>query len=350
MDFNEDTILTIKVNKKEISEILTHQKDKIIHHPRIPSIIDTNKSYKTFKIENPPPNTLLITIKEEIEGYKSTTYKIIYNHLECNFYNYGELLIPCKLPRSFQIIGSILHLNLEDHQYKFKKEIGELYLKKYKFIKTVVDKTDKIQNPFRNAELEIIAGINSLCTIHKEMGYKYFIDYENCYWNSKLQNERKELLEYFKKGQVVCDVFCGVGPVVIPAIKKGCILYANDLNGIAIECLKINLKINNIKDNCKYYNFDGKEFIQWINKIIIVDHFIMNLPEYSLSFIKYIKGHKPSTLIHSYFFCKKNVDVKEYLFNILNINIDDKYLKIVRNVSPCKLMYKLTIPVGLLLG
>jgi tRNA (guanine37-N1)-methyltransferase len=42
------------------------------------------------------------------------------------------------------------------------------------------------------------------------------------------------------------DVFAGVGPFAIPTAKKGCIVYANDLNPMSYKYLLENISLNKV--------------------------------------------------------------------------------------------------------
>ena len=49
-------------------------------------------------------------------------------------------------------------MNLKESQKPYKKIIGEVLLTKYKNIKTVVNKLEKLHNVYRTPDLEIMAG------------------------------------------------------------------------------------------------------------------------------------------------------------------------------------------------
>ncbi|VDP90378.1 unnamed protein product, partial [Echinostoma caproni] len=65
---------------------------------------------------------------------------------------------------------------------------------------------------------------------------------------------------------VVYDVFAGVGPFAIPAARRGCRVFANDLNPASYEWLMRNVQANRTAkrslDNITCYNLDGREFIR----------------------------------------------------------------------------------------
>ena len=78
-----------------------------------------------------------------------------------------------------------------------------------------MNKTESLSNVFRTPTLETIAGQDNFETIANENGCKYKLNYEKVYWNSRLQYERKRMNTVFGKKSVICDMFCGVGPMAI---------------------------------------------------------------------------------------------------------------------------------------
>lgn len=62
------------------------------------------------------------------------------------------------IPSSFETIGHIAHLNLFPEHAPYKKLIGQVLLDKNPTIKTVVNKSEKLENVYRNPTLELLAG------------------------------------------------------------------------------------------------------------------------------------------------------------------------------------------------
>lgn len=50
----------------------------------------------------------------------------------------------------------------------------------------------------------------------------------------------------FKPTDAVCDVMAGVGPFAMPASKKGCMVYANDLNPTSYKYMLENKGLNKV--------------------------------------------------------------------------------------------------------
>ena len=49
------------------------------------------------------------------------------------------------------------------------------------------------------------------------------------------------------RGEVVVDVFAGVGPFAVPLAKKGSFVYGNDLNPESSKCMEENSKRNKVR-------------------------------------------------------------------------------------------------------
>lgn len=139
--------------------------------------------------------------------------------------------------------------------------------KNYPRIKTVVNKVGTITNEFRVPEFEILAGESDMITEVKQYGATFRLDYSLVYWNSRLEHEHKRLVSMFQAGEVVCDMFAGIGPFAIPAAQKGCIVHANDLNPDSIHYLRINAKINKVDDHIYSYNMDARKFISKLMEV-----------------------------------------------------------------------------------
>ncbi|CAM8953288.1 unnamed protein product [Rhodiola kirilowii] len=150
------------------------------------------------------------------------------------------------------------------------QDIPRLYFQKnYPRIKTIVNKVGSITNEFRVPKFEVLAGIDDMVTEVKQYGATFKLDYSLVYWNSRLEHEHKRLVSQFKPGEIICDMFTGIGPFAIPAAQRGCLVYANDLNPDSIRYLKINATVNKVDDHICAYNLDAREFI---SQLLAVPH------------------------------------------------------------------------------
>ena len=255
----------------------------------------------------------------------------------------------CDIPSSYETVGHLIRLNLpEEMEDNIASIIGKVLIDKLPHIKTVVRKTANITNQFRVLPLKLVAGAENYIVSVKESECTFKFDYSTVYWNSRLQQEHGLLVSsFFKPGQVVVDMFCGVGPFALPACRLGCFVYANDLNPESYRWLLENIDINRIKmDKIITFNLDAREFIEKItDDVKHVDHVIMNLPASSMEFLDLFprKGFEDAQ-IHCYLFAKPSENPLELVKGHLKPNtqlINPKVCN-VRNVSPSKDMYRVT--------
>ncbi|XP_047946212.1 tRNA (guanine(37)-N1)-methyltransferase 2 isoform X2 [Salvia hispanica] len=180
-----------------------------------------------------------------------------------------QILPPgLDVPSSFETIGHIAHLNIPDELLPYKDVIAKvIYDKNYPRIKTIVNKVGSITNEFRVPKFEVLAGDSDMVTEVKQYGATFKLDYSLVYWNSRLEHEHLRLISKFHTGDVVCDMFAGIGPFAIPAAQKGCQVYANDLNPDSVRYLNINAQTNKVSDLVRAYNLDGRKFISSLMEV-----------------------------------------------------------------------------------
>ena len=183
-------------------------------------------------------------------------------------------------------------------------------LDKQSNIRTVVNKTNQIDDTFRFFKMEVLAGEEDLMATVKENGCTFSFDFSKVYWNSRLHTEHERLVKEFKRNDIILDMFAGVGPFAVPAAKKGCTVYANDLNPHSYQYLCANAKKNGVTQQLKAYNLDGRDFIKTIIHELLQPlldlkrtdqcvfsssrnlntHVVMNLPATAVEFLDSFRG------------------------------------------------------------
>jgi tRNA (guanine37-N1)-methyltransferase len=130
-----------------------------------------------------------------------------------------------------------------------------------------VTKIGHIDSTYRFYELECIAGEPKYDTLVIEDKVKFKVDVSKMYWCSKLSCERNRIIDTFlKDGEVLCDMFCGVGPLSVKAAVKRPHLkvLANDLNPDGVEYLKQNIQMNKVSSRVIPFNMDAREFVKML--------------------------------------------------------------------------------------
>ncbi|KAL7409482.1 Met-10+ like-protein-domain-containing protein [Mrakia frigida] len=176
-----------------------------------------------------------------------------------------DSILPLELrdgaPTAFTFAGHLAHMNLKDNYLPYKYQIGEIVLHKNTTLRTVVNKLDTIDNEFRFFKMEVIAGETDFLVNTIESGCKFTFDFSTVYWNSRLSTEHDRLISLFQPGQLVADVFAGVGPFAVPAAKKRCLVLGNDLNPSSAEWMQKNRVANKVEKSLTVSNIDGRLFI-----------------------------------------------------------------------------------------
>ena len=115
--------------------------------------------------------------------------------------------------------------------------------------------------------MECIAGEPKYETIVVEDKVRFNLDLSLVYWSSKLSTERTRMInEFLKDGEILCDMFCGVGPLAVKsAAKRGKLkVLANDLNPVGVDYLKKNIKLNKLQDRVIPFNMDARKFLRML--------------------------------------------------------------------------------------
>lgn len=271
----------------------------------------------------------------------------------------------------YSVIGHVLHLNLRDHLQPYKKLIGQVYLDKVKNIRCVVSKVNVIESTFRNFHMELLAGEQDTKVQVKQNGARFEFDFTDVYWNPRLSTEHSRVIDLLRDGDVLYDIFAGVGPFAIPAARKGCTVIANDLNPHSYTWLNHNVTLNKVSDRVTTYNMDGREFIQKVMGETLVKHLAddkhvhvcMNLPalatEFLDAFVGLLSGRENlneevkncHVKIHCYCFVKGEEGVtgaKQKVEDGLGRPVErDVQVSFVRNVAPNKDMMRASFDLSL---
>ncbi|XP_030069823.1 tRNA (guanine(37)-N(1))-methyltransferase isoform X2 [Microcaecilia unicolor] len=296
--------------------------------------------------------------------------------LELTYENFKtEEILQAVLPEgqcvtsAFSRVGHIAHMNLKDHQLPYKALIGQVIIDKNPGIKSVVNKTKIIDSTYRYFKMEVLAGVDDMTTKVKENNVSYEFDFSKVYWNPRLSTEHERIVGLLKPGDILFDVFAGVGPFAIPAAKKNCTVFANDLNPESYKWLLHNCKLNKVDKNIQVFNMDGRDFLLGTVKEVLTKHLahlsekekalhiVMNLPALAVEFLDTLKQlltEAPGSsailpTVHCYSFSKDDdpaADVRRRVEAFLETSLEGCCsVHLVRNVAPHKEMMCLSFQV-----
>ncbi len=246
-------------------------------------LIDLDVLDKNYKVKR-EGDFLIFPIKERVEGFEIVETE--FEPIEKRPHSYREVVnVPDRLrsllPSSFDIIGDIAVIELSEELMEYGKQIGEAILKVHKHIKAVFAKGSAVSGEFRIRELIHLAGEKRTETLHRENGIKLKLDVAKVYFSPRLATERMRVFKKAKEGEVVLDMFAGVGPYSILLAKKVRLVFACDINPWAVKYLEENKRLNKALNVIPILGDVRKVAGQ-----IRADRVIMNLPKFAHEFLR----------------------------------------------------------------
>jgi len=207
-----------------------------------------------------------------------------------------------KLPKSMDFIGDLCIVELDDELIEYGSVIGNAIIKANKGIRGVFAKGGAVSGETRIRPLIHIAGEKRTETLHKENGCIFKLDISKVYFSPRLSFERLRIAKNVSDGEVVFDMFSGVGPFSILIAKlSGAKVYASDINPWAIHYLKENIKLNKVEGRVHPIRDDARNVAEMLRGK--VDRVIMNLPEKAKYFLSYaVDSLRGRGIIHYYTF------------------------------------------------
>ena len=246
-----------------------------------------------------------------------------------------------ELISAFDQIGKIKIVIIPDSLLSKKKIIGETLLKEVKIAKSVFYQASDVEGDFRTRKLEILAGEDNTETEYKEFGCKFTVDVENAFFSPRLSTERERIANLIQDGEIITNMFAGVGMFsIMAAKKKKCTVFSLDINPMASKLCEKNIEQNKLAGNIISINGDASEIIkeQLMDKS---DRTLMVLPERSDEFLESaINTTKNGGIIHyySHIHADKKSDAgklsEEHFLQISPIQSEILTSKIVRPVGP----------------
>ncbi len=207
------------------------------------------------------------------------------------------------LPSSFDVIGDVGIVRLDDALIPHAQGIAEAMRGVLPHLKAVaVDRG--VSGEMRVRQLELVSG-EALETMHTEYGVRLHVDPSVAYFNPRLAIERRRIASLVREGEVVINMFAGVGPfpLMIDRHASPSEVYAIDLNPEAHRLMVRNVELNHAR-TVKPVLGDARSEIL---RLPMADRIIMNLPHSAHEFIPYaVPRLKDGGMIHLHLICERD--------------------------------------------
>ncbi len=148
------------------------------------------------------------------------------------------------LPRKWERVGDVLLLRFPPELRSYTEEVCEAYAEVLRVV-AVLDASAGVRGTWREPNVELLWG-RSTETVHKENGVLFKLDLRKVMFSSGNIDERVRMSRVCDPGEVVVDMFAGIGyfslPMAIHSRPKR--VYACEINPTAHNYLRENVRIN----------------------------------------------------------------------------------------------------------
>lgn len=217
-------------------------------------------------------------------------------------------LKPCELKllyRSYDIIGDIAIIRIPEALKHRSKIIAEAIMQTRRRVRTVLRQASPVSGDLRLRKLKWVAGEKKTETVHKEHGCLFKVDLETCYFSPRLSHERMRISQQVQTGEVIVNMFSGVGcySIIIAKHSAAQKIYSVDINPTAVQYMQENVKLNKVRERVVPIEGDGKNVIEERLQNI-ADRVLMPLPKKACEYLGYaVRTLKPAGgWIHYYDF------------------------------------------------
>ncbi len=264
----------------------------------------------------------------------------------------GEKILDL-IPRSYDIIGDVIVIQLPEELKDYYCFIADLLLYLHPNVKAVYRRSSETKGEYRVREVEHIGGAKVKETIYREHGISFYVLLGLVYINPSFSYEHKVISELVDENEKILDMFAGIGGFTLNiAVARKTRIVAVDINPWAVYCgvYSINLNKKKIKGNITYFNSDIRVVTQYIRSNYF-DRIIMNLPLYSIEFLPIaIKHSKNRGIIHLYSVERNYSTLEEKILKIAykyskNVIIDIIDYRKVLDYAPYKYIYRVDLAI-----
>ncbi|MBS7650539.1 MAG: class I SAM-dependent methyltransferase family protein [Candidatus Bathyarchaeia archaeon] len=233
------------------------------------------------------------------------------------------------------------------------KSNARVILERNPRLRVVLAKKSKVDGLFRLCEYIRIAGENRTVTIHRENGCIFHIDLSLVHFSPRLAHERMLVAMKVKDGEIVLNMFGGVGTFSIEIAKMVTAkVFTVDINPDAVRLCLTNILSNYVRGGVTTILADAKESLS-IFPTHTFDRILLPLPGKSIDYLPLaIPYLKSNGVIHLYEFInvsRKEDPVEGVLRKVSLILGRQKMLtyegRIVKSVGPRRYMVSLEIVV-----
>ena len=116
----------------------------------------------------------------------------------------------------------------------------------------------EVSGDFRESGVEMLLGDDDW-VVRRESGVDYGYPMTRCMFSAGNVNERRRMGEVSSEGEVVVDLYAGIGYYTLPAlVHGGSTAHACEWNPEAVKALRWGLEANGVEDRCTIHEGDNR--------------------------------------------------------------------------------------------
>lgn len=186
---------------------------------------------------------------------------------------------------SYDIVGDVAILRplAEGSSVKvFAAKVMEIH----RNVKTVLSQEGRIAGDFRLRPLAYVAGEDRRVTRHREFGCLFSVDLERSYFSTRLSHERLRLSKLVQPGEIVVNMFAGVGCFSILIAKRSNpqVVFSIDISYEAVSLMRENIRLNSVYGKVVPLLGDSEKIVKESLQGV-ADRVLMPLPEKAFEYL-----------------------------------------------------------------
>jgi tRNA (guanine37-N1)-methyltransferase len=190
--------------------------------------------------------------------------------------------------KSYDIIGDIAVIRVPGALRQRSEILAEAVMQTHKRVRSVWRQVSPVSGDLRLRELEWVAGERRTETVHREHGCVFKVDLRRCYFSPRLLYERMRIARQVQPGEVIVNMFAGVGcySIIIAKHSEASKIFSIDINPVAVQYMHENVELNKVTGRVLPTEGDAKRIVEERLRNV-ANRVLMPLPEKAYEYLDF---------------------------------------------------------------
>ncbi len=191
-----------------------------------------------------------------------------------------------EIYNSFDIVGDIAIIRAPAPSRANAETAANAIMNRHRNVKTVLLQASPVSGDLRLRSLTHVTGETKTSTVHREFSCSFSVDVAKCYFSPRLSHERIRIAKLVQPKETVVNMFAGVGcfSIVIAKHANPDKVFSVDVNPVAVQFMKENIKLNRVYGKVLPLLGDSKELVT-SRLQRVADRILLPLPEKALEYL-----------------------------------------------------------------